>query len=759
MTTRRIARIAVCNLCFLLFVQIGFSQNGGRTERVLISTSKPYDRVVAGIQSLGGKVKHQFTYVDGIAADIPAGAMAAVRNLVGANAISKDETVQHPVAADPVRGKTVRGNQAGPVGRAKFKSAKGIAADALASFAATHGDSYLLNAAGLDLDKLHAQGLTGRGVTVAVIDSGIRPGFPALESDNSVVGGADFVGDGLGFSNINNDPHGTFVASLISAKTELDLSGNPTLLSAIATYAPSALYNGSSIALIGSAPSARIYAVRVFGNDPNVGASESTVMAAIQHVIDKRKDFDRGRNGGLKIDICNLSLGNTTLAAGRDLFDRSVDALLAAGIVPVVSAGNAGPATLTTASPGTAFSALTVGAASFARNERIFQDVSSGEGIGGLWRPFSGTQTAYFSSRGPNADGRPDPDVMASGFANFSQGYGATSELSIGSGTSFSAPIVTGIAAVLRQAFPRAGAAQIRNAIAGSGDASKLADGSSKYDQGKGLVNAQGAYNLLAGGHVSDEVPQPAFPSHNVADNIEDGTNLSVQSGTVKSTVSNLKPGQRQDILYNVPDGTNKVVITLNNVKPSQPAGGQNALFGDDILLFVHSAKTSSVHEVGDYVAAAYTLGGTFIIDNPEPGILRVSVNGDWTNAGKISADVKVNSTKESLPKISVEGRISDSQTIVIPVTISSKISLAEFRLSWDEDWSRYPTNDVDMLLVSPDQDVIGNGATLNDPETVTLINPKPGTWLVVIDGFDLPAGRDHFKLTVALDHKVVALQ
>src|SRR6202030_2300800 len=101
---------------------------------------------------------------------------------------------------------------------------------------------------------------------------------------------------------------------------------------------------------------------------------------------------------------------------------------------------------LTIADPGSAFSSLAVGAASFARNERIEMDLELGPGQGILERPFSGAQTAYFSSRGPDADGRLDPDVVASGFDNFGQGLGATTDVSIDSGTSYAAPLVSGVA-------------------------------------------------------------------------------------------------------------------------------------------------------------------------------------------------------------------------------------------------------------------------------------------------------------------------
>src|SRR5262245_27515842 len=99
----------------LLTAEIGFAQNSPPTENILIAMPKPYDRVVATIRSLGGKVKHQYTYVDGIAAEVPSTALTALRNLVGSNAISKDEIVRHPVAVDGARGKKVGGKQVGPI--------------------------------------------------------------------------------------------------------------------------------------------------------------------------------------------------------------------------------------------------------------------------------------------------------------------------------------------------------------------------------------------------------------------------------------------------------------------------------------------------------------------------------------------------------------------------------------------------------------------------------------------------------------------
>jgi len=61
-------------------------------------------------------------------------------------------------------------------------------------------------------------------------------------------------------------------------------------------------------------------------------------------------------------------------------------------------------------------------------------------------------------------------------------------------------------------------------------------------------------------------------------------------SGDIVRSVNGLEPGERFETFYWVPKDTAKVTITLSNVVPGVT---QNQLFGDDILLTVHSAKTS----------------------------------------------------------------------------------------------------------------------------------------------------------------------
>ena len=729
------------------------AQSPTATEKVLIRSAKPYGAVVSRVQSLGGRVTQQYTYVDAVAADVPVDGLATLRDLVGAAAISKDEVISLPTNVDTLRGRPVA---AAAADAEMFDSAEELTAAGTASLAAVNPQAYLLNNAIANVAPLHAGGINGSGVIVAVIDSGIRPGFPHISLDGSVVGCEDFVGDALGCTSSGNHFHGTFVAGMISANVVLTFAVSNAIRNAVLAECPACFANpptNTQIPMIGTAPQSSIYALRVFG--PVGGAPTSRVLAAMERAISLREAYNANDAQGANIRVVNMSLGGSTVFAGHDLLDQEVDALVSHDIVAVLSAGNAGQASLTIGSPGSANGALTVGAASLAHNERILRRLQLGPTNGALYRPFLGAQTAFFSSRGPNADGRPDPDVVANGFASFGQGSGTAATITFASGTSFSAPTTAGVAALLRQAFPGATARQIRNAIIAGANPNVLADGSTVLDQGAGYVDGVVAASLLAAGAVPDALPALPNANKNVNVNVQQNTFLRVRDGSVTESASDLKPGQRHEVVYRVNPNTRQVVVVLSNVTPSLPPAQQNQLFGDDILLSVHSAKTSAIGE-GDYRYYDFTTGGTFTFDNPETGLMRITVGGDWTNAGTISADVAIFSTKEPIPQFSTQGQLADQQTVVLPIVIPSGVSQAEFRLGWREDWGRYPSNDLDLFMVQPNGLTNPLGATESNPEVVRVNNPAAGTWTAVIRWFSVATGSDKYEFRASLDGKVV---
>jgi hypothetical protein len=121
-------------------------------------------------------------------------------------------------------------------------------------------------------------------------------------------------------------------------------------------------------AISGVAPKAWLGSYKVFGSPGvNDGASESAILTAIEDAV----------NDGM--DVISLSLG--TLEATRTQDDIEVQALeraSALGIIVVVAVGNDGPDPNTISSPGTAPSAITVGAT---KNDRAF--VASATTAGG----------------------------------------------------------------------------------------------------------------------------------------------------------------------------------------------------------------------------------------------------------------------------------------------------------------------------------------------------------------------------------------
>jgi len=724
-------------------------------ESILIKTAKPYGPVVAAIKAAGGTVLREYKHFDGLAARVPRSALARINALTGPGSVSKDIRLPLPKPVDEITARPRTGlTSTGDAKNISFESAEAIPASDFAGFAASHPDAYLVNNATSHVNTLHADGYAGQGIIVGVIDSGIRPGFPHISIDGSVVGCEDFIGDGNGCSNFANDGHGTFVAGMISANVVFSFNPASTFFRSVQAHLPAAIVAPNRIPMVGSAPLSSIYALRVCNAS---GCFTSAILAAIDRAVDLRTLYEAGDPAGVKIQVVNMSLGGPTLFAGHDLFDTAVDALLAADIVTTASAGNAGPSGLTSGSPASSLASISVGAASIAAYEQIVADLQYGFGIGSLFRPTNYIQTASFSSRGPHADGRRSPDVTSNGDWDYGQGFASSvGGISFAGGTSFSSPNVAGIAAVLRQAFPGATAGQITNAIISSANPGLLGDGSGPQDQGTGYVDAAAARTLLAGGSVPNALQAWPTPVKSVKNNVETIAGLPVSNGLARQSTGSLKPGQRSEIIYEVNPNTAQVVITLSNFSASLPPDQQNQLFGDDIYFTVHSAKTSRQPGTSGYFFQGFITGGQLVINNPEFGLIRVTVNGDWTNAGNISTDVTIFSVADPLPGVTTQGRIHEGDQLAQSFNVPAGTSLAEFRLGWREGYSHYPANDIDLVLIDPDGNLNFDAASLNCPESVSIANPKAGTWTAVMLGFEVNSVDDKFELRVSLDGNIV---
>jgi subtilisin family serine protease len=256
------------------------------------------------------------------------------------------------------------------------------------------------------------------------------------------------------FSNLPFDPqnseHGTHVAGIAAgnAGTQATIGGGRAALSGVAPKAYIGNYRVLTVPTISN--------VGLDGNSPEIAAG---IEAAV----------------GDGMNVINLSLGEPEVASGQDLVVRALRGAPAAGVVPVVAAGNdfASLGGGSVASPGTAPAAITVGAASVSR------------------------RMAGFSAAAPTpVTLRLKPELTAPGVSIVSSVPAREGTWSSFSGTSMAAPHVAGGAALLKQRHPAWTPAQIKSAMALTGQAAfeeGAADEASTTRQGGGFLDLQRA--------------------------------------------------------------------------------------------------------------------------------------------------------------------------------------------------------------------------------------------------------------------------
>jgi subtilisin family serine protease len=770
--------LAVPSLCV--------AAGGGTMRSLIVRVPKPYDSMTALVRSMGGRVNHTYQNVDAIAVSVPDAALEEFMAQAGNAKISKDPMIAMPHSVERTRGRL----EAGPLKReVRALSSHAFDPQALQELVSVRPNDYLFNNASINASAFHAAGLYGQGVTVAIIDSGTANSVVVPTLAGRVIGGENFVADDpvTSATSRENGPHGTWVGTVIAANADLGFANSSSIIHTLKKFAPDAIYGDCpdepatavcDVPLVGVAPFADLYALKVFDSRGG-GAPESRIIAAMDRAITLRHNFNTGMlqdpvsgtgteddpyvYDALNIQVVNMSLGGGTLFAGRDLEDQLTVKMLREGIVLTTSAGNDGFGAMTGGSPGSGLGSLTVGATSDATHERIVADLFYVPGAGELYRPNAALQTADFSSRGPTADGRVDPDVVANGTWTFAQGTcdgdpdclaGAPAYLSWVSGTSFSAPTAAGGAALLREAFPNALPGSIRNAMVAGADPTQVKDGSGPIDQGHGQLDLLGAAHKLSRG-----IPpfiERSHPSPIVENNIRKlGFRAVPFHNNVYSThVRDLKPGQVQQFFVESDPFTDEIDVEITNVTPQLPPDEQNQLFGDDVYFKIVDAPTSfQDRNITDFVASdtAYTF------DNPQTGLVRVALQGDWTNAGRVSADVKIRRARRALGFPSGRAFVHDGDTVPFEVTVPSDVDQLVLETHFLRNWGVYPTSDVDMILIDPDGNVDLDGATLASPERAVVDAPTPGVWTVLVDAFALPTDRDAIALYARADGKRLA--
>ncbi len=242
----------------------------------------------------------------------------------------------------------------------------------------------------------------------------------------------------------------------------------------------------------GVAPDAALAAVKVL--DSTGYGDDSLAVQGVQWCAAKAK-----------VDVISLSLGSDVPSDGEDALSKAVDAATAAGKIVVAAAGNSGDGPGTITSPGSAVTAITVGAVAewSAQSDALYRS--------------EGPYLATFSSRGPTIDDRVKPDVVAPGVTVGAAKAGSTSTYVVESGTSMATPFVSGTAALLRQLQPGWTQSQVRSAIEGT--AFDAGPSGKDNDWGAGLLDSYGAVAQAAGATGSTPFPLHRRITGSVADN------------------------------------------------------------------------------------------------------------------------------------------------------------------------------------------------------------------------------------------------
>lgn len=615
----------------------------------------------------------------------------------------------------------------------------------------------------------HEDNILGQDIIVAIIDSGTanNSAIVPLLADK-VIGGENFVAQDLepSATSTANDAHGTWVGTVIAAQGSVFMDKSDPLAVALASHAPNSFSNLSDtqieVPITGVAPAAKLYPLKVFPAD-GAGAPASRVIAAMDRVVTLKKNYNNGLPSepvqgdgseenpyvyeSLNIQVVNMSLGGPSLFPGNEIDDLITDQMLQAGVVIVVAAGNEGFAAMTGGSPGTGIGALAVGASNDAIHERIYRDVNLGDGVGIKFRPTTTPQIAAFSSRGPTADGRKGVDLVANGRAVLVQG--ANGDIRLVSGTSFSAPAIAGAAALLWSQFPVVEAINIKSALVEGANRHYFSTAFTDYDRGHGLLNVDESLEILEQGNVQNHLPTKPLAEANsrVVDNLlQQGIPVFTLAEAEYDTGITLSPGQVQQIFVEIDESIHDVVIEIDDFVAQLPSDQQNSLFGDEFILQVADGILSV-----DHIVLQELIQGpqTYTITHPQPGLLRVAVLGDWTNAGLVSAEISVKRIAQSSPLPALVGTVADGETQIFTVDVDSTTTTLIFELNWKNNWAYYPAHDLDLIVVDPLGNPYFDGASLHSPEKLSIDVPEPGTWTVHVDGYLLHGASEEFRLSI----------
>jgi serine protease AprX len=297
----------------------------------------------------------------------------------------------------------------------------------------------------LGIDQMHGKGIDGTGTLITLLDDGFK-------NANTVSYLQNLFADKRVIATLKTDP---IVSSIYST------GGHGTnVLSTIAANAPGQL--------IGTAFNASFALAQTEENRHELIVEEANWLRGAEWADSLGTDIISSSLGYSTFDNPLHNHSYSDMNGKSTLVSKAAAWAASKGILCTISAGNEGASSWKyITAPADADSILTVGSVNAAGN------------------------LSSFSSLGPSFDRRVKPDVVAMGSSTV-VGY-VDSSVGISNGTSFSAPLIAGLAAGLIQTYPRHTAQQIRQAILKSGNQFEAPD----MLRGFGLPNYAKAISLI----------------------------------------------------------------------------------------------------------------------------------------------------------------------------------------------------------------------------------------------------------------------
>lgn len=454
-------------LCLLAAGGAPGGGDDGPTGRFVVRVEPAsMDAVAARATALGGSVERRLDGLEVAVVDMTAAAADALRRAPGVLGLTRDA---------PVR---LTGATTGYDPRS----------DA--------GSMYSISQA-TGAQRVWGNNVTGKGVDVALVDSGVTP-VPGLTGSGKILNGPDlsFESQNPATRHLDTFGHGTHMAGIIAAANE-------------------------DTTHTGMAPGARLVSLKVADAHGNTDVTQ--VIAAIDWVVQHRND------PGMNIRVLNLSFGTPSMQDYRyDPLSYAAEVAWRKGIVVVVSAGNDGTGTGRLLNPAQDPHVLAVGAEGDSKGTPSIQDDT----------------IPAFSTRG---DGVRNPDVVAPGVSvqglrvpgsYIDSQYGATAAFEDrffrGSGTSQSAAVVSGAVALMLEQRPWLSPDQVKALLK---DTAKVLPAADVQAQGRGLIDVASATTA----------PAPVLATQTAAPSVGTGT-LDGARGAAKLVLDGVTLQGQRDI-------------------------------------------------------------------------------------------------------------------------------------------------------------------------------------------------------------------